>query len=79
MHRRRWSVEILNSGELASVTIGRRRLIPAAAITSFIAAASTNTAPSERRATGRHRPVQIPLQLEPAAPKHGRLRSALPR
>lgn len=61
---------ILNSGELTSVTIGRRRLIPAAAITAFIATASTNTAPSEKRATGRRRPVQIPLQLEPA-PRSG--------
>jgi hypothetical protein len=36
---------------------------PAAAITAFIATTTTNTAPSERRASGRHGPVQIPLQL----------------
>ena len=47
--------DILNSGELSSVTIGCRRLIPAVAITAFIATASTNTAPSIRRATGRCR------------------------
>jgi len=31
--------ELLNNGELSSVTIGRRRLIPAGAITAFIATA----------------------------------------
>jgi excisionase family DNA binding protein len=71
--------ELLNNGELASVVIGRRRFIPAGAITAFIATTSTHTAPSERRASGRHRPVQIQLQLEPAAPKHGRPRGILPR
>lgn len=29
--------ELLNSGELASFTIGKRRLVPAAAITDYIA------------------------------------------
>jgi excisionase family DNA binding protein len=70
---------LLNNGELASVTIGRRRFIPAGAITAFIATASTHIAPSERRASGRHRPVQIPLQLDPAPAKRGRPRGAVPR
>jgi SEC-C motif-containing protein len=69
----------LNNGELASVVIGRRRFIPAGAITAFIATTSTNTAPSERRASGRHRPVQMPLQLEPAARRAGRPRTAARR
>jgi excisionase family DNA binding protein len=68
--------ELLNNGELASVTIGRRRFIPAGAITAFIATASTNIAPAERRASGRHRPVQIPLQFEPVPSRHGRRRTA---
>jgi excisionase family DNA binding protein len=71
--------ELLNNGELSSVMIGRRRLIPAAAITAFIATSSTTTAPSRVRASGRHRAVQMPLQLEPAAPKRGRPRGAAPR
>jgi hypothetical protein len=56
--------DLLNNGELASVIIGRRRFIPAAAITT-----ATRTAPSERRAVGRPRPVQMPLALDspPAA------------
>lgn len=68
---------LLNNGELASVTIGRRRFIPAAAITAFVAISATNVAPSARRASGRHRSVQIPLQLEP--PAAGRRRTAVPR
>ena len=67
--------DLLNDGELASVVIGRRRFIPAAAITAFIATTTTNTAPSQRRASGRRRPVQIPLQLEPSPPKPGRRRT----
>jgi excisionase family DNA binding protein len=59
--------DLLNSGELPSVVIGRRRFVPAAAIAAFIATSSTTVAPSERRASGRHRAVQMPLQLEPAA------------
>lgn len=66
--------DLLNDGELASVVIGRRRFIPASAITAFIATTTTNTAPSLRRAFGR-RPVQIPLQLEPPSPKPGRHRT----
>ena len=62
----------LNDGQLASVVIGRRRFIPAAAITAFIATTTTNAAPSQRRASGRRRPVQISLQLEPPPPKPGR-------
>ena len=71
--------ELLNNGELASVVIGRRRFIPAGAITAFIATTATNTAPSQRRASGRRRAVQMPLQLEPPAPKRGRPRGAVPR
>lgn len=70
--------DLLNSGELSSVVIGRRRFVPAAAITAFIATSATTIAPSEHRATGRHRAVQIPLQLEPA-PARGRRRIAAPR
>jgi len=71
--------DLLNSGELASVTIGRRRFIPAAAITAFIGATATYIAPSERRAQGTRRAVQMPLQLEPAPPRRGRPRSAAQR
>lgn len=68
--------DLLNDGELASVVIGRRRFIPAAAITAFIGSTTTHTAPSERRAVGRRRPVQMPLELESPAPKSGRRRTA---
>lgn len=66
--------ELLNRGELESVLIGRRRLISAAAITSFIATATTNTAPSERRAIGPRRAVQMPLRLESTVPARSRPR-----
>jgi excisionase family DNA binding protein len=66
--------DLLNDGELASVVIGRRRFIPAAAITAFIGTSTTHVAPAERRATGKHRVVQMPLQLEPPAAKHSRRR-----
>jgi len=71
--------ELLNNGELSSVTIGRRRFIPAGAITAFIATTSTNTAPSQRRASGRHRAVQMPLQLESPVPPRGRRRDTARR
>jgi len=71
--------ELLNNGELSSVVIGRRRFIPAGAITAFIATTTTSTAPSQRRASGRHRAVQMPLQLEPPAPTRGRRRDAARR
>jgi len=67
--------DLLNSGQLASVIIGRRRFIPAAAITAFIGAVTTTVAPSERRAKGTRRVVQMPLQLEPAAPARNRRRT----
>ena len=70
--------DLLNSGELSSVVIGRRRFVPAAAITAFIGASSTTVAPSERRASGRHRAIQMPLRLEPP-PTRGRRRLAAPR
>ena len=57
--------DLLNNGDLSSVVIGRRRFISSAAINTFIATSTTQTAPSERRASGRHRAVQMPLQLEP--------------
>jgi len=66
--------DLLNSGELASVVIGRRRFIPAAAITAFIGLSTTHVAPAERRATGKHRVVQMPLQLEPQAARRARRR-----
>ena len=67
--------ELHSSGELPSMVIGRRRFVRAAAI-----ATSTRTvASSERRASGRHRSVQIPLQLEAAPPRQGRRRVAVPR
>jgi excisionase family DNA binding protein len=71
--------ELLNSGELSSVVIGRRRFIPATAISAFIATTATNTAPSTRRATGRRRAVQIRLQLEPPLKKPVRPRSGARR
>jgi hypothetical protein len=71
--------ELLNSGELSSVIIGRRRFVPAAAIAAFIATSSTTVAPSERRASGRRRAVPMPRRLEPAAPRQGRRRGALLR
>ncbi|HWZ64684.1 MAG TPA: helix-turn-helix domain-containing protein [Steroidobacteraceae bacterium] len=61
--------DLLNDGELASVVIGRRRFIPAAAITAFIGTSTTHVAPAERKAIGRRRIVQIPLALEPPARK----------
>lgn len=70
---------LLNSGELSSVTIGRRRFIPAGAIASFIAVSATNTAPSARRASGRHRSVQMPLEFELPPQSANRRRSASPR
>lgn len=71
--------DLLNNGELASVVIGRRRFIPAAAITAFIGTTTTHIAPSVKRASGRRRIVQIPLQLEPPAPKPRGRRPAAPR
>jgi excisionase family DNA binding protein len=68
--------DLLNSGELPSVTIGRRRFIPAAAIAAFIATSSTTVGPSERMASGRHRAVQMLLQLAPTSPTRPRRRSA---
>jgi hypothetical protein len=69
---------LLNSGELSSVTIGRRRFVPAGAIASFIAVSATNIAPSARRASGRHRAVQMPLEFGAPAPG-GRRRIAASR
>jgi Helix-turn-helix domain len=67
--------DLLNDGKLASVVIGRRRFIPAAAITMFIGTTMTHVAPAERRAVGR-RPVQMPLQLESLPAKRSRPRTA---
>jgi hypothetical protein len=71
--------ELRNNGELSSVVIGRRRFVPAAAIAAFVATSSTTTAPSQVRATGRRRAVQMPLQLEAARPRQGRRRAAASR
>src|SRR5215472_6391215 len=57
--------DLLNSGALSSVVIGRRRFIPAGAITAFIATSITDIAPKQQRAAGRARGVQIPLALDP--------------
>jgi excisionase family DNA binding protein len=65
--------DLLNEGELSSVVIGRRRFIPATAITSFISTTVTSTAPALKRATGRHRSVQMALALE-SPPARGRRR-----
>jgi excisionase family DNA binding protein len=59
--------DLLNDGELASVVIGRRRFIPAAAITAFIGTSATHVAPAEHKAIGRRRIVQMPFALEPPA------------
>jgi excisionase family DNA binding protein len=69
--------DLLNNGELSSVVIGRRRFVPAAAIAAFVATSSTTTAPSQARATGRHRAVQMPLQLDVSP--HKRRRAAVSR
>lgn len=66
--------ELMNAGELESVTIGRRRLIPAAAINTFIATSSSNIAPAEQRAVGRPRSVQMALQLDFVSPRRSRRR-----
>lgn len=66
--------QLLNSGELASVVLGRRRLVPAAAIHAFIATSSTHVAPAAKHTTGRHRPVQMPPALEPNPRRRGRPR-----
>lgn len=57
--------ELLNGGELASLVIGRRRFIPAGAITAFIATSTTNIAPSQRPAFRRYRAVEVTPRLEP--------------
>jgi hypothetical protein len=69
--------QLLNSGELVSVIIGRRRFVPAGAITAFIATSSTQVAPAERRAPGRRRAVQMNLNLDIPARRRGRPRTAL--
>lgn len=66
--------DLLNNGDLSSVVIGRRRFIPAGAIATFIAMTTTNTAPSQRRAIGQHRAVQMALRLESSAPARSRPR-----
>lgn len=71
--------QLLNDGELASVIIGRRRFVPASAISAFIATAATTTAPSAHRAVGRHREVQIPLQLDAPRRRRARFRSSAVR
>jgi excisionase family DNA binding protein len=68
--------DLLNSGELPSVMTGRRRFVPAAAIAAFIATSSTTIAPSQVRASGRHRAVQMLLQLDTVAPSRPRRRNA---
>lgn len=68
--------QLLNDRELESLLIGRRRFIPAGAIAAFIATMTTNTAPSERRAAGRSRAVQMPLRLEPSRPARSGRRAA---
>jgi excisionase family DNA binding protein len=71
--------QLLNEGELASVLIGRRRFISAAAITAFIATSSTNVAPSEQRRPDSSRAVQIASQVRMPAAKQGRQREAARR
>lgn len=70
--------DLLSYGELASVVIGRRRFIPAAAIANFIDARTTRDAPSERPAKGRTRSGQMP-ELKPLPATGGRRRSATRR
>ena len=71
--------QLLNEGELESLLIGRRRFIPAGAIATFIATTTTKTAPSQRRAVGPHRAVQMPLRLESSAPARSRTRGRAAR
>jgi hypothetical protein len=60
--------DILNMGELPSVVIGRRRFVPAAAIAAFIATSATTNAPSEVKAKGPYRAVQMSLPLDVRLP-----------
>ena len=56
---------LLRDGKLASVPIGRRRLISGAAIEAFIAAATTTDAPEPGRSPfPRRRVVQMRLGLK---------------
>jgi excisionase family DNA binding protein len=54
--------DLLRNGELASVQIGRRRFISAAALEAFIATSTTTTSPSLGVARSK-RPSQIPMHL----------------
>jgi excisionase family DNA binding protein len=57
--------ELIRSGELASVPIGRRRFISAAAIEAFIATTTTTEPPEARSLATASRAVQMRLGLAP--------------
>jgi excisionase family DNA binding protein len=65
--------QLLRSGELASVVIGCRRFISAAAITELITRSTTTVSPA-RDSTRTHRKRQgaLPLPLPPAPRAPGR-------
>jgi excisionase family DNA binding protein len=68
---------LLRDGKLASVPIGRRRFIPAAAIEAFIVATTTTEAPQpERSPFPRQRVMQMRLGFK--APVIARSRRHLP-
>ncbi len=53
--------DLLASGRLNSVRIGRRRLVPAPALEEFVAALSAAPAAPRRRRPGRGRPGKPPI------------------
>jgi excisionase family DNA binding protein len=57
--------QLIRSGELASVPIGRRRFISAAAIEAFIATTTTTEPPEARSLRTASRAVQMRLGLRP--------------
>ena len=54
--------DLLRNGELASVQIGRRRFVSAAALEAFVATSTTTVSPTLGAARSK-RAVQMPLEL----------------
>ncbi len=67
--------DLMRNGELASVQIGRRRFISAAALEAFISTSTTTQSPSIGAARTR-RAVQMPLNL--TVPTSGGMRRRVP-
>ena len=65
--------QLLRSGELASVVIGCRRFISAAAITELISRSTTTVSPArDSTRSRRKRQSALPLPLPPASRAPGR-------